>query len=316
MIPPYGKRGDGSWIPQHPDDFGDGGAYPEINCLQYPQGIGKATDGTKSKSLALQTDEKGVLRYDSILNQVNNRLVTHGRPEDHKPRWAREEQLQRPTAADEQQLADETMLALKKVAEVKASASQLARASAQKEDQYVRYIPDPAAPGYNPRINERIIRVVEKQVDPLEPPKFRVRRAPASRNSPPPPIQRKAAKKITPEEMAAWKLPPCVSNWKNQSGYTIPLEMRLQADGRGLREVAINSRFAQFSEALYIAERLAREEIRIKNDMLKQKKEMEEQQREQQLREIAAKAREQRSMLHRPEQSDNAKYAPRSPSAT
>lgn len=299
VIPPYGKRGGGTWIPKHPDDFGDGGSYPEVHQLQYPQGIGKNAPDASGKALALQTDEKGVVRYDAILNQANNRQVTHGRPEDHKARWAREEELQRPSREEEERLAEETMLALRKVAEVKASTSQLARASAQKEDQFVRYVPDPAAPGYNPKINERIIRIVEKQVDPMEPPKFRVRRAPASRNSPPPPIQRKAAKKITPEELAAWKLPPCVSNWKNQSGYTIPLEMRLQADGRGLREVAINSRFAQFSEALYIAERLAREEIRVKNDMLKQKKELEEQQREQQLREIAAKAREQRNMLHR-----------------
>ena len=33
--------------------------------------------------------------------------------------------------------------------------------------------------------------------------------------------------------MADWKIPPCVSNWKNAKGYTIPLDKRLAADGRG-----------------------------------------------------------------------------------
>eukprot|EP01053_Blabericola_migrator_P001460 Blabericola_migrator_1__1459@NODE_1385_length_4665_cov_90_290126_g927_i0_p2_GENE_NODE_1385_length_4665_cov_90_290126_g927_i0NODE_1385_length_4665_cov_90_290126_g927_i0_p2_ORF_typecomplete_len308_score52_72SKIP_SNW/PF02731_15/1_1e02SKIP_SNW/PF02731_15/7_5e56_NODE_1385_length_4665_cov_90_290126_g927_i022873210 len=296
-IPLYGKRR--GWVPQALDDYGGGGAFPEIHILQYPLNLGRGDSGKSSTALTLQTDEKGVLRYDAILSQTGNRMVTYGRPEDHKPRFTRESEIQRPAQEDEIKLMEETMQALKKVTELKASTSQIARAvaSTKKEDEYVRYIPDAAAPGYNPAIKERIIRVVEKQVDPLEPPKFQVRRAPASRNSPPPPIQRHAVKKLSAEEQAAWRLPPCVSNWKNQSGYTIPLEMRLQADGRGLKEVAINSRFAQFSEALYVAERLARDEIRIKNDMLKQKKEQEEQEREQRLREIAAKAREQRNML-------------------
>jgi hypothetical protein len=35
----------------------------------------------------------------------------------------------------------------------------------------------------------------------------------------------------------AWNIPPCVSNWKNAKGFTIPLEMRLSADGRNLKNV-------------------------------------------------------------------------------
>ena len=34
--PPYGKRK--GWIPRTVDDFGDGGAYPEIHVAQYPLG--------------------------------------------------------------------------------------------------------------------------------------------------------------------------------------------------------------------------------------------------------------------------------------
>jgi hypothetical protein len=45
--PPYGRRS--GWIPRTLDDFGDGGAFPEINIVQYPLELGKA----KSVSISL-----------------------------------------------------------------------------------------------------------------------------------------------------------------------------------------------------------------------------------------------------------------------
>lgn len=51
------------------------------------------------------------------------------------------------------------------------------------------------------------------------------------------------------------------------------------------------------SEALYIAERSAREQIRTRNELLKQKKQQEENAREQQLRDLAAKARAERAAI-------------------
>lgn len=38
-------------------------------------------------------------------------------------------------------------------------------------------------------------------------------------------------------------------------GYTIPLDKRLAADGRGLQQVHINENFATLAESLYIADR-------------------------------------------------------------
>ena len=61
--------------------------------------------------------------------------------------------------------------------------------------------------------------------------------------------------------MNDWKIPPCISNWKNANGYTIPLHMRLQADGRSLQDTAINEKFAQFADAMYAAEKNARKEV-------------------------------------------------------
>lgn len=101
---------------------------------------------------------------------------------------------------------------------------------------------------------------------------------------------------MTVKEQQEWKIPPCISNWKNAKvfvfwfnlyclhkywivfrtaacsvhslfsfslltctiscqGYTIPLDKRLAADGRGLQTVHINENFAKLAEALYIADR-------------------------------------------------------------
>ncbi|KFG63869.1 SKIP/SNW domain-containing protein [Toxoplasma gondii RUB] len=135
------------------------------------------------------------------------------------------------------------------------------------------------------------------QQDPLNPPKFRHKRAPAAAGSPPPPVMHSPPRKLTQQDQAEWKIPPSISNWKNQKGYTIPLDKRLQADGRNLQDVSINDKFASLSEALYIAERQAREEIRLRNEIKKQKKIKEEEMREQQLRLLAAQARAERSNL-------------------
>ena len=62
-----------------------------------------------------------------------------------------------------------------------------------------------------------------------------------------------------------------------------------------LLQVSVNDKFASLSEALYIAERQAREEIRLRNEVKKQKKIREEELREQQLRQLAAQARAERS---------------------
>jgi SNW domain-containing protein 1 len=44
--------------------------------------------------------------------------------------------------------------------------------------------------------------------------------------------------------MLDFKIPPALSNWKNSKGYTIPLEMRLSADGRALIQHTIHENHA------------------------------------------------------------------------
>lgn len=102
-------------------------------------------------------------------------------------------------------------------------------------------------------------------------------------------------RKITAEQQKEWYIPPSISNWKNARGYTIPLDKRLAADGRGLQEVTINDNFAKFAEALYIAERQAREEVEKRAQMVKKLSEKEKEAKESHLRALAQKAREERA---------------------
>ena len=86
-----------------------------------------------------------------------------------------------------------------------------------------------------------------------------------------------------------------MSNWKNPKGYTVPLDKRLAADGRGLQDVSINDKFAQFAEALFTADRHAREEVRLRAQMQQKLAEKEKAQKEEHLRALAQKAREERA---------------------
>jgi SNW domain-containing protein 1 len=102
-------------------------------------------------------------------------------------------------------------------------------------------------------------------------------------------------RKLTAEDQEAWKIPPPVSNWKNPKGYTVPLDKRLAADGRGLQDVSINDKFAQFAEALFTADRHAREEVQLRAQMQQKLAEKEKAQKEEHLRQLAQKAREARA---------------------
>ena len=154
---------------------------------------------------------------------------------------------------------------------------------------YIRYTPAQQGLGHNSGSQNRVIRMVEAQRDPLEPPKFKHKKVPAGPPSPPVPVMHSPPRKLSAKDQADWKIPPCISNWKNNKGYTIPLDKRLAADGRGLQEVQINDNFAKLSEALYIAERQARTEVNARNnETMKINMKMKEA-KEEELRQMAAK---------------------------
>ena len=148
---------------------------------------------------------------------------------------------------------------------------------------------------YNPAAKQRVIKMVEAQIDPLEPPKHKHTKAPRGPPSPPVPVLHSPPRKITVADQQAWKIPPCVSNWKNARGFIIPLDKRIAADGRNLQEVTINNKFATVSEALFIAERKATEDLKMRNDIRKKMALKEKEEREEALREMANRARMERA---------------------
>jgi hypothetical protein len=52
------------------------------------------------------------------------------------------------------------------------------------------------------------------------------------------------------DERDSWKIPPCISNWKNPKGFIISLDKRLATDGRDLQENTISDSFAYFSDGM------------------------------------------------------------------
>merc|ERR1712061_663362 len=139
--------------------------------------------------------------------------------------------------------------------------------------------------------------MVEAPLDPLEPPRFKTnKKIPKAAPSPPAPVLHSPPRKLSQAEQTRWKIPPCISNWTNPKGYTIPLDKRLAADGRGLQETIINENFAKMSESLYIADRKAREAIEMRNSLERKMAQREKEKKEQQLRQLAQKAREERNI--------------------
>ena len=158
--------------------------------------------------------------------------------------------------------------------------------------EFIKYTARPEAPGYNPAAATRIIQMVPAQLDPLMPPKHKHVKAPRGPAEDPVPVLHAPPTKLTAAEQEAWKVPACISNWKNTRGYTIPLDKRLAADGRGLLEHELNStNFAALSESLYVAERQARQEVRLRA-LTQQKLALQETDaREAALRQLAQQAR-------------------------
>lgn len=297
--PPYGNRT--GWRPRAPEDFGDGGAFPEILVAQYPLDMGRKGGQTTSNALAVQVDGEGKVKYDAIARRghSDNRIV-HASFKDLIPLRQRvdmgEISLDRPSQEEVAEQMEKTKDALAKLVTgaVAAQKPKNVRGGQRPDPTFVRYTPANQM-GDTSKKNDRIMKIMERQQDPLEPPKFKHKKIPRGPPSPPPPVMHSPPRKLTAEDQEAWKIPPPVSNWKNPKGYTVPLDKRLAADGRGLQDVTINDKFAQFAEALFTADRHAREEVRQRAQMQQKLAEKEKAQKEEHLRQLAQKAREQRS---------------------
>mmetsp|Transcript_26366 Transcript_26366/g.38949 ORF Transcript_26366/g.38949 Transcript_26366/m.38949 type:complete len:572 (-) Transcript_26366:125-1840(-) len=304
------------FVPRSLDDFDDGGAFPEIHVAQYPRHMGNphlkkragssvaGSQGTNSRALVnVEIDEEGGVSYDAIVKGGSNSdKKVYTKLEDAKGGDPEDTAL--PTEAEEEATRERTQAALQsllatKTALDKPSGSALVNAATshniEEKTQFIKYVPRKDAPGYNPAAATRVIQMVPAQVDPMQPPKHKHIKAPRGPAEDFVPVLHGPPPKLSKEEKEAWNVPACISNWKNARGYTIPLDKRLAADGRGLRdETTINSNFATLSESLYVAEQQARQEVRLRAQVQSKLASQEREKREDELRQLAKQAREER----------------------
>jgi SNW domain-containing protein 1 len=300
--PAYGQRS--GWRPRSQEDFGDGGAFPEIPIAQYPLEMGKK-GANSSNALAIQVDAEGKVKYDAIARQGHNESrIVHTSFKELIPLRQRadagEIDLSRPDKESVEATTERTKNALAALVSgaVAAQKPKNVNIGQRKDPTFVRYTPANQM-GDNSKKQDRIMKIVERQRDPMEPPKFKHKKIPRGPPSPPPPVMHSPPRKLTAEDQEMWRIPPPVSNWKNPKGFTVPLDKRLAADGRGLQDIAISDKHAQFAEAVKMAERHAREEVQQRAMMQQRLAEKEKAQKEDTLRELAQKARAERSAAGR-----------------
>jgi len=244
VVRAYGQRK--NWIPRAQEDYGDGGAFPEIHVAQYPLDMGRK-DSASQKTVPVTLDAKGRIKYDAIINPLADRQI-FSRPEDMTAKLFEEDEMKRPDPEKEAEVTSKTRQALESVLNGKISAAQptFTGINNKNEPTYIRYTPANQSLKQNSGADHRIIRMTEMPVDPLEPPKFKHKKVPRGPPSPPVPVMHSPPRKVTVKDQQDWKIPPCISNWKNNKGYTIPLDKRLAADGRGLQEIQINDTLPNF----------------------------------------------------------------------
>jgi SNW domain-containing protein 1 len=144
--------------------------------------------------------------------------------------------MERPDAESINETAERTRLALEKITHGKIKAAQPKHVPKTNSDaEYIRYTPANQSAGEG---KQRIIKMTSVQEDPLEPARFKHKKIPRGNDEPPPPVMHSPPRAATAQDQKDWMIPPCISNWKNNKGYTIPLDKRLAADGRGLQDVS------------------------------------------------------------------------------
>lgn len=296
--PSYGQRQ--RWRPRNPEDYGDGGAFPEVHVAQYPLDMGRPSSQKTSNALAMRVDGEGKTKYDEIARRGHSDTrIIQASFKDLIPLRQRadagEIDLARPSQEDVAATKERTAQALQALVSGQTAAQKPKNVKGRSNDEptFVRYTPSGQMGG--PQGQTRIVKIQQRQLDPMEPPKFKHKRIPRGPPSPPPPVLHSPPRKLTAEDQEMWKIPPPISNWKNPKGYTVPLDKRLAADGRSAQDITINDKFAQFSEALFAADRHAREEVKQRSVMQQRLAEKEKLQKEEHLRQLAQKAREERS---------------------
>ena len=163
-LPEYPNRA--GWRPRGPEDFGDGGAFPEIPVAQYVWG---QKSSSASNALVVQVDGEGKVDYSAIARQGHSSdRIIHTSFKDLIPLRQRAEagdlDLSRPSQEEVQATAERTKKALEALVSgaVAAQKPKNVNVGGRRDPTFVRYTPS-AQMGDNSKKQDRIMKIVERQ---------------------------------------------------------------------------------------------------------------------------------------------------------
>ncbi|CAM9245147.1 unnamed protein product, partial [Choristocarpus tenellus] len=215
LPPPYGSRQ--NFVPRLLEDFGDGGAFPEIHVAQYPLNMGRPAAKTSggmgggsgisalghnagsTAIVSVDVDEDGKVKHDAIVKQGTNKdKIVYSQLSNIKEKRGDEQKLAAPTADEEALTAERTRIAFEKLIGAKVTAATPGSIGDQtrKEPEFIKYTPNPNAPGYNANAKQRVVRLVAAQVDPMEPPKHKHKKVPRAPADDPVPVLHSPPRKV------------------------------------------------------------------------------------------------------------------------
>lgn len=119
--------------------------------------------------IAVDVDANGDVKYDAIVKQGGNRDKTmYTSLDDMKEKEADGAALRMPTADEELEASERTRAAMEQIIGAKVAASKPVTAvqapASASEAKFIKYTPNPNAPGVQQGAKQRIIRMVEAQV--------------------------------------------------------------------------------------------------------------------------------------------------------
>lgn len=261
-------------------------------------GTSTATTNTNNQVVLAPEPKRAPSRdYTQLIRTGENRdRVIQSSIDDVKPLRQRQRNisLQKPSEEQILECTERTRKALDNVLQAKLGTL---KKDKSKPD-YVRYTSSNIL--NDAPTSSRIIKIIDKQQDPMAPPKFKQKKQFERPPSPPAPILHAPTKKVTAEEQKQWYIPPAISNWKNPNGFTIALDKRLAVDGRdpsANASVEINEKFVNLADSLDKADQDVRNEIKIRHALKKMEAEKLTREKEERLRQLAQKTREDRARI-------------------
>jgi len=262
--PVYGERK--FFTPTKEEDFGDGGAYPEVHLIQYPRQMAdpRVINGSRN-CLPISVNINGDIHYHLLLNSNKDKITTNASADNSNNAMLPHIVIK--SKFDLEVKETQTILQ-NRINDITKTGKSINYQSPA--PYFITYTPKNLNFPRNNRARERLLQIQEIMPDPMEPPKHKIKKIYRPLRKEPVPVMHSPPNGVDYREAMNWKIPPALSNWKNSKGYIIPLDKRLAVDGRALQETKINDNFAKLSEALYIAERKAREETELRNWVAKE----------------------------------------------